>query len=330
MALPIRVSRAIVGIVKETTAGTWVEPAGADSFHAANIVYTPSQEYFDREDTRAHFGLIDGSPGAADGDISFEIPMCGGGSLGTDPFWHTAMMACAHQRITAAGVSVTYKPSTIFDGSGTTTLQPSEGYSLAIWEDTGGNAPRYALAGCQGSLSIKAKSGGPLVGAFKFHGAYVAVADDTVPVVTDSALAPPQLMGVSVTMHVLTAPSLALDGFEFDQANVLSKRGDISNASGYRGAWKTKHRPTIKVAPEMLPVGSHDFFAKWRGGITGGFTTGVIGASAGNRLNFTAARTQYREAGLGEREGARTVPLTLLVTTPMAAVSGDDYSLVIT
>lgn len=322
--------------MKETTAGTFVEPAASDCFHAINPTYGPSQQYYDRKDTRGHFGLVDGTPGAAEGDISFEIPLCGTTSLAapTAPFWHVAMMACGHSAAGIAATSITYKPTTIFDGSGTFiagTLQPSEGYSLAIWEDTGGGTPpSYRLAGCQGNFSIKTKQGEPFIGVFKFHGAYQAVVDDTIPVVTDSALAPPQCLGASMTMHALTAPSLALDGFEFDKGNVLSKRGDISAASGVRGAWITGHRPTIKIAPEMLTVAAFDFFGKWRSGATGNFTTGVLGSVAANRLNFTAGRTQLRELSHGEREGARTAEVNLLVTTAIAAVNGDDYSLVIT
>jgi hypothetical protein len=80
----------------------------------------------------------------------------------------------------------------------------------------------------------------------------------------------------------------------------------------------------------MLTVAALDFFGKWRSGATGNFSTGVVGATVGNRLNFGASRTQFRELAQGEREGARTAEVNLLITTAIAAVSGDDYALVIT
>jgi hypothetical protein len=331
MALPYRTARAIVGIVKESTPYTFLEPAAVDSFHAVNIGFSPSAQLYERKDTRAHFGLLDALPGSAEADITFEIPLVGA-AAGVAAFWDAAMLACGHSRTVATTTSVTYKPTTIFDGttSGTTPniiTQPGEVYSVAIWEE--GNGPRYAISGAQGNFSLSSKQGEPLIGKFKFHGAYVTVADDaTPPAVTDSIVVPPVCLGATMSVHAVS--TLAFDGFDFDKGNVLSKRGDISQASGVRGAWITAHKPMIKISPEMVSVATLDFYLKWRQGTAGAFTTGTIGTTAGNRFNFTAPRTQFRDLGLADREGARVADLGLACTTLGTDVSGLDYNLLIT
>jgi hypothetical protein len=327
MALPFRKARWIVGVIAETTPYTFLEPAAGQSFHAINISINPTAQLYERKDSRAHFGRLDNLPGSAEMEISFEVLAVGAASAGVVPFWDLAMMACGHQRITVAVTSITYKPSTVFDGTGTTTLQPSEVYSVCVWEEGGG--PRYALSGGQGNVSISSKQGEPLVLKFTFHGAYVAVIDDaTPPAVTDSVLTPPVLLSAGVSVHGVA--TLAFDGFNFDKGNVLSKRGDINQVSGIRGAWITEHKPMIKIAPEMMTVASLDFYGKWRSGANGVFTTGVMGSAAGNRFQFIANRTQFKDLGSGEREGASTADLGLAITTAGTAVSGDDYSLAIT
>ena len=103
-----------------------------------------------------------------------------------------------------------------------------------------------------------------------------------------------------------------------------------NSSSGIRGAWITKHNPSIKIDPELVAVATLDILGKWRSGATGAFTTGVIGSTAGNRYQLAAGRTQFREMSLGDREGARITALTLAITTAVNAVDGDDYTLALT
>lgn len=331
MALPFRVARAIVGVARETTPYTFLEPSAAESFHAVNISISPTAQIYERKDTRSHFGLLDNIPGSAEMEFSFEIVAVGAAAAGTVPFWDIPMLATGHQKSVTAATSVVYKPTTLFDNSSVAgppvVTQPGEVYSVAVWEELGG--PRYALSGGQGNVSISSKQGEPLILKFTFHGAYVAVIDDaTPPAVTDSILIPPQLLSAGISVHGVA--TLAFDGFEFDKGNVLSKRGDTNNSAGVRGAWITAHKPMIKVSPEMMTVASLDFYGKWRSGATGVFTTGVIGGTAGNRFQFVANRTQFKDLASSEREGARVADMGIAITTLGTAVSGDDYSLTIT
>lgn len=335
MALPIRIARAIVGVIIESTPGAFLEPTAC--FHAENISINPTSNWYDQNPTRAHFGRLDSIPAGAEVEINFEVMATGGvtagaAAAGVAPYWDVAMMACGHQRIIVAATSVAYKPSTKFDGSGTTTVQPSEGYTVAVWDEGPGGGttgPRYACVGSQGNFSYSTKMGEGLRLKFNMKGAYVAVADDaSIPSVTDTPLLPPTFLGAQLTVHSNAA--LAYEGFEFDKANVLSKRVDAAATNGLKGYWITAHKPTVKVNPEMVLVASFDYYSKWRAGTVGNFQTAVMGGTAGNRFQFVAGRTQIADIGHGEREGARTADLTLNISTAYNAVDGDDYSFTIT
>jgi len=328
MALPIRVARAIVGLLEESVPYTFNEPSAGNSFHAVNIGFSPTSQLYKRKDTRSHFGRLDALPGSAEADITFEIPLVGTTSMATPslPYWWKAMVACGHSVTGVAATSITFKPTSTFDGSGTfpAITQPFEVYSVALWDE----GVRYAISGAQGDISISSKQGEPLIAKFKFHGAYVATADDTQPVVTDTVIVPPVCLGATLSVHGVT--SLAFDGFEFTKGNVLSKRGDISQTSGVRGAWITEQEPMIKISPEMVTVASLDFFGKWRSGAVGVFNTGTIGGTTGNKFALSCPRAQFRDLGLGEREGARIADMGLALTTLGTDAAGTDYTLVIT
>lgn len=338
MALPIRIARAIVGVAPETTAGTLVEPTGAQCFHAENITINPQSQFYEQKPTRAHMGPIDMVPTTAEYDISFEVIFTGGvtagaAAAGVAPYWDLVMMACGHARTTVAATSITYKPTTRFDGATvSTTLYPSEGYSVVVWDEGPGGGTtgvRYASVGCQGDPSWGAKQGEGLRLKFAFKGAFATTIDDaTIPAVTDTPLLPPTLLGAALTVH--GNATLEFDGFEFSKGNTLSKRADIGAASGLRGFWITAHKPTVKVSPMMILVASFDFYAKWRAGTAGNFQSAVVGGTAGNRYQFVAGRTQFSDIGHGEREGGRTIEANMNISTVYNAVDGDDYSLAIT
>jgi len=319
----------VVGVVKETVAGTFIEPGATDTFHAVNIQFTPTQQNFDRKDTASTFGIRDSIPGSGEGDISFELPLCGAAAAGTAPFWGTLMRACGHSETTVAVTSVTYAPTSIFTGL---TVYPSEGYSVSVWTDdkNAANGLQLSLTGCQGNVQISTKQGEPLIGKFKFHGAYQVVANDVQPVVTDATLSPPIFLGATMTVHAVN--TLAFDGFEFDKGNVINKRGDVSAASGVRSAWITGHKPMIKISPEMVLTTTLDYYGRWRAGTTGNFIASLAGAGvpAGSKMVFTAGRTQFKDLTMADREGAATADLGLQITTAANAADGADYSLVLT
>lgn len=327
MALPYRVRDAVVGVKAEGTPYTFDEPGNSDSFPAMNISVAPTQEIEERNDGRPHFGLLDAIPGGAEVTIGFEIYLVGSSASGTVPYWDTAMLACGHSKTVTGSTSVVYKPTTRFDGGTvSTTTYPAEVYSVAVWE--GGGGPRYGLRGGQGNVKLVSKQGLPAKLQFSYKGAFQTIADDTQPTITQSTINPVAFLSAGISIHGVS--TLAFDGIEFDKGNELSRRADSNSSAGIRGAWITRHNPTIKLDPELVAIATLDIPGKWRSGATGAFTTGVIGSVAGNRYQFAAGRTQFREMSIGEREGARVLPLTLAITTAVNAVDGDDYSLTLT
>jgi len=353
MATPFRSGRGIVGIIEETTAGTYNVPGSTESFHATNISYTPTQQTWERKDSTTNFGLRDSIPGAAEGDLTFEVALTGVSAIAAThiapfPFWEKAFMACGHKRTFTASVSIVYEPTTVFTGAvtglGPWVTQPSSGYSVSMWTDNQGGASSwiFSICGAQGDVSISTKQGEPLIAKFKFHGAYQAAALGTqVSAAGDPALNPPTFMGATMNLLGIAATptsnpaSWAFDGWEFSKGNVLSKRGDVSATSGVRGAWITGHKPTIKLAPEMVnksaPFVGMDFYDRWRKGTAAAANSFVANLtttpSTGSKFLFTVPQAQIRELSLGDREGAITNEITMAITTPKDAADGADYSL---
>ena len=334
MALPYRVQRGIVGIRQESTAGTFLIPLYTACFHARNISVKPSQATHERNVTRSHFGLLDDIPGASEIEIGFEIDLMAGASLGAIPYWDLAMIASGHKRVQAGGASITYTPTTDFSGTGTTTLLPAEGYSLIVWEEGGNfggsNVPSFRLTGGQGLVSISTSQGQPAVAKFSFKGAYEAPLMGVIATgsVTDPTVNPPAFLGAVIDVHGMTQSNLSFDGFDFDKGNVLSKRASSGATNGLKSYWITGHKPSFKISPELISLTTKDYFSIWKAGGTGNFSVqwGTVGT---NRFTFTAPRTQVKEIGVGEREGARIVDLTFNVTTTGTGADGSDYSIVI-
>jgi hypothetical protein len=146
----------------------------------------------------------------------------------------------------------------------------------------------------------------------------------------DAAWAP--LAGLEDFMvEVLVAPQarIYMDGCEFDVANTVNLRQDVSFAAeGWDRAFVSAREPMVSVEPELELKASRDMLA-YQTGQTDLFFGYRIGSTAGNTIIIDVPFTQI--TGIGEhsdRDEAVITPIELQVNcgmpTPIAA-GGEDY-----
>jgi len=132
--------------------------------------------------------------------------------------------------------------------------------------------------------------------------------DSTVP-------APVIGLGFSVGSYAAVIESLSLN-----LNNGIAHPADIGSPDGYSQVYITSRDPSGSFNPEHVLIATHDFIDKFRKGTAMALDTGLIGGTAGNKIQLTMPAISYREATPGDRDGVRTLELTY----GAADSSGDD------
>lgn len=329
MAQPKRIAQGIVGLVQETTSGTFVEPAAANSFFARNITLPERPEPHRRNDTRNHFGKSDNVPNKAGlVEIGFEIDLVGAASAGAAPYWKDLLLACGLREELTSASKADYKPWTTFDaatGAGPPAFRnPKDGgYSVAVWED----GLRYAIKGAMGNLVISGEGAKICMAQFTFRGAYEAIADDATPPtgVNPSALTPITLLTASMSLHAVA--TLALHSFKFDLGNEIVPLSDAQKANYDYAARIKDRRPLIEIVSDMTDVAAFDWAGKHDSQATGAFDIGRLGSVTGNRFTLDVGRVQIAKYAFGDREGGRMVTATLDPVTLNNGTEGSELTL---
>lgn len=325
--MPLRTARAIVGVANEATAGTYVEPSGAQSHHAFDINVSYAGEATKRQDTRLIMEKFASVPAPATGEIAFSIYLVGSSAAGQLPYYDLSLKACGLRSSLAAGAYPTYKPWSTFDGAsqaGPPALQnPHVGYSVSVWME----GVKHSLRGAYGNLVVKGQMGQPLIGTFSFKGAYEAFADDAIPVPTVSALSPITFLGTAVTLGGYTP---TFESMEWDLGNDIIELPDANTAAGINKFWIRDRMPKGKVNPDVVLAATHNFFSIWRAGTLSAINTGAMGSVVGNRIAITAANCQYGVPSMGDRNGGSILDLPFDIMSLPAAVEGDSLTITIT
>lgn len=318
-----RISKAIVGVGKETTAYTYLEPGNADAYAAFDITLDYGGDNYQRREAKAHMGKLPELSGAADVTIGFKLTAVGASAAGTAPYYGTALLGCGLRQEITSATKVEYKPWSTFDAATAAgppaTTNPAASYTVAIWEE----GLQYALKGGQGNLKISAKSGEPAILEFLFKGGYVAPATDaTPPTVTLSTLVPPKFLSAALTIG---GTSIVFTDFTLDLGGDLQPSVNANDAAGIRGYYIADRRIVATVNPEMEDPATIDFFANWRAGTVVALVWGPIGSVAGNKIDFAATSVQLRPPKVGDRGGIRSLDIELAVITTGA--EGTDFTL---
>lgn len=301
-------NRVVLAGKAETTEGTAVSLAGAD---ANNLIMDPKYDVdvpmFKRSflnNSLSPQGQIATTRGSA---ISFKVEVKGSGTAGTAPACGKYLKSCGFSETVVAATSVTYKPESALSNIPTMTM--------ATYRD----GLQKLIKGARGNLKYTGKSAEIGMFEFEFVGVDVAVTDVAIP--TPS--------GVETTIPVpLLSAAFSIASFaafvsqiQFDMANVLTRRGDINQSSGFISTLLGGREPKGSFDPEDELVATHDWYGRWLANTTGALTW-KHGATAGNIVTFNIPKAQYIKIAEAERNGIATLNTDFLMQRN--ATAGDD------
>jgi hypothetical protein len=331
--MPIRTLNGIVAIRKETAENTYTPTASGDCIYASDISYEILEGAATaRTELRGNFNKLDPVPGVAGGSIKFKVPLRGAGIAGVPPIFGTALLACGFSQTIVSGVSVTYAAiSAPYDGStGAGLVNPGPSYSLDFFED----GVVYSTAGSWGTVEFDLADGKPMYASFSFQGTYIAPVNKAIPtsgLPADGSM-PPTFLGAGLTIPSWIGASASTSTpifteLKYNLGNKLALRRDANSAAGIRGAIITDREITGSVDPEMLLPGTSDLFQAWRNGAAGAISTGVVGSTAGNRVQVLAPRCVYNKLAPANRDGIRTLGLDFQVTSVAGDADGSAFQI---
>ena len=323
----IIIKKAQVHLVEEVTENTYVAPAGSGAgmflCELGDTVFTANGQNYQPNYTRADMLKMDAVPGTVNATIQFRIPMMYSGTAGTAGKHDEVWKACGMEVTNSISTSDSYNPISTFTGVGGL---PGPSYSCSVLED----GIRYAIAGAQGTFTITGKMGEIAYADVTMSGAYQAVADDAIEVaVYDGGIAP-AFLGATMAMGGTTR--IGVTDFSFDLGNEIAFIPDVNEATGYRGARIIDRQSSGSFNPEAVLVATVDDWGIWRTGTVGAFTTGTVGATAGQRWALTCARVVRGTPSLSSTDGIRHFEQPFTVGSLPTHVEGtnDDVAILFT
>lgn len=301
-------NRVVLAGKHETTEGTAIALAGAD---ANNLIMDPKFDadipMFKRNflnNSLSPQGQIATTQG---GSIAFKLEAKGSGTPGTAPACGKYFRSCGMKEVVAAATSVTYTPE-----SARASI-PS--MTLAAYRD----GLRKLIKGARGNMKYSSKSGELGMLEFEFIGVDVDVTDVALPTPSGvETTIPPTLLSAAFSIAAFQA---FVSQIQFDLSNVLQRRGDINQASGFISTLLTGREPKGSFDPEDELVATHDFYGRWKNNTTG-VLTWKHGSTAGNIVTFNIPKAQYIKIAEGDRNGIATLNTDFLMQRNTTA--GDD------
>lgn len=312
MPAPLRWPIGHIGAKVEATPFTYNAPLVGDLFPAENIVWEPDIEINPQDSLRPFgFNKESGLTGMQKARISFEVLARGGTAAGTAGILSSLLKACAMSETVAASTSVTYKPAS----------SSAAPYSFAVNRD----GQLWPLGGGFGDCSISLDSSKAIRYSFSMSGFYVAPSAASMLSPTYTTVAPVVAKAVALTIggQAYTASKVNIS-FGGD----VGYRDDISttNATGIQGAYVGNRRMKGSADLEMLALGTHDLHALQIARTHVAIQTGVIGATAGNRPQYSMPKcriTSVKPMDMGNRVG---VAIEWEIASDISDAEGTDYS----
>lgn len=288
----------------ESEEGTAETLAGADALLIMNPVWTPAPEMHERPLVGSSLSPHAQKPGARSARMEFDVELKGSGTAGTAPEFGLLLKASGFGETVVESTSVTYAPASSSISSLTLAFY-MDGIIKKMW-------------GARGDVSLKLEDGKPGALHFAFTGADFSVTDGAMlsSGVSYDATIPPAFMAATFSLDSYAALIGTLD---IAMGNTVTLRKDINTNSGYKSAVITKRKPVMTFDPELVAVGTYDFYGKLRSGSEGALSL-ALGATAGNICTVTAPKVQYAALSPGENAGIRN----LGITCQLNRNTGDD------
>lgn len=204
--------------------------------------------------------------------IDFTCEVKGSGAAGTVPEIDPLLIACGMAETTVASTSNTYAPTSLNSGL----------KSCTIYHEYDGNVQK--LTGCFGTVSFAVKAGGIVTAKFTFTGHVASRAVGALGSPTFNATVP--VSAINLTSLVLGAYSPVAQAFDFNIGTKVDTPANLGAPDGYGPVIITERDSKGTVELEADVLSAVNFFTDITAGTQVNFTTGAIGATAGNKVTF--------------------------------------------
>jgi len=305
-------SREVVLVKKETTYNTDAAPVAAND---ALLIGNPSWAHEglrmnERNVVKNTNAVKQHIFGGTLKTISLEVELKGSGAVGTAPEFGVLFEACSYVESIAAGIAVSYAP--------TSTTADQE--SVTVWYYQDGLL--HKLTGCRGTFSVNIETGAIPMATFTLTGHSVAPIDAAIVIPTLDATEPVAVKGNAFTVGGYAAQ---ISSLAFDAGVEVATPSSMSADDGFGEVFVGKRDLNGSFDPEMELVAANDFYGDLVDGSKLALASGSIGSVAGNIFDITMPAVYYRDASNGDRDGIRTYEL------PFGAVedTGDDEMLIV-
>lgn len=284
--------------------GADAAPAASDAILVENIQWdNRGRRMIERPAIRSSLGKLKQVYGGSLIGIRFDVEIKGSGAAGTAPEFGPLLRACRMGETIVASTSVTYKP---VSGS-------QEEGSLYYYED----GKLWKFLGVRGTVTGNLRTGGVGKLSFDMVGHLSGPTDSALVTPSYDSTVPPALINVPFTIDSYSA---VIEALSWDLGNVVAMPPSIGATDGYGEVSVTSRDVNGSFDPEAVLVATKDFMGQWKSGAVMALTTGVIGATPGNRYQVTMPAVSYRDIAPGNREGIRTYNNSF----GAAESSGDD------
>lgn len=292
----------------ESAYNTDPTPAGDDFVEVENLQPNPAESARLIERNLIQSSLAPRRPqyGGSLFGFTFDVEVKGSGSAGTAPRIGALLRACGLAETVAAGVSVTYEPSSDVANHDSVTIYYKEGPNLR------------KVTGCRGTVTFNLEPGQRIMASFTMMGHINQESQTSAPAQTAESTLPPPFLGASFQADSFSVPISAL---AVDLSNTMGIAPDPNASDGFGEIRVTARAIQGSFDPEAQGIATKDFIGQFRSATAFAIQTGVLGSAAGNRVAFSMPECQYTNVGYGEREALLTYDLSY---GAYPTSSGDD------
>lgn len=299
-------NRAVLFAKQEVTYNTDPVPVvSTNDILVENLEAKPANaRAYKRQPTRPSLGKLKPLYGGHLMDVSFDVELKGSGAAGTAPELGVLLKSCGFGETVVPSTSVAYKPIS--------SSIPS--LTLYVFRD----GKRQIVTGCRGTVKFSAAVGEAGKLSFNFTGHHVSETDTALPSPTYDSTVPPVVLSAGMSLDSYSGIFTKID---VDFGIELARPGSINAADGYGEVQITGRDVNGSVDVEDVLVATYDFLTKWKNGTAAALSSGVIGATAGNRWAFTMPAATIQGQDPGEKDGGI---MTRDIKFNAAESSGDD------
>lgn len=287
----------------ESTYGSDPTPtAAANAILALNTEIKETREPIERGiniSTLSNKAALDGSSFA---EVTFSVELKGSGTAGTAPRLGALLQACSMDETVVSTTSVTYEPVS------------SSQKSVTLWVYVDGRL--HKINGAVGSVKLNATAGQLGMLEFTMTGKYTTPAAGAIVTGTYDSTVPPVCKSCTFSYNART--TLIAKMVEFDLANTVARRNDLSESTGIAGFQVTERKPVATFDVEAQLETSYNFRSDQL--TTTRALSLVVGATAGNICTISAPAYNVTNVEYADEEGI----LLEKLTGECSISSGDD------